>query len=108
MSHSRLPLPDDRIVRASCEPPSKGLIVIECGPVNPFRLVRPQDLLALELDVSNLRVTADGRRLERIDPARPGLLIFRFPAQHVAERAFFQFAANPEPADLPPVGSIAA
>jgi len=40
-----------------------------------LRVVRPQDLLALELQVSNLRVTDDGLRLTRIDPAAPALLI---------------------------------
>ena len=75
---------------------------------DPLRLVRPQDLLTLELRVSNLRVAADGLRLERIDPARPALLIFRFPPQHVAEEAFFRFESGAQAAPAPPVGSIAA
>lgn len=73
-----------------------------------FRFVRPEDLLALELKVSNLRLSGDGLRLERIDPSAPALLIFRFPAQHVAEKAFFEFESSSAPADPPPVGSIAA
>jgi hypothetical protein len=43
-----------------------------------------------------------------MDSNSPAVLIVRFPAQHVAERAFFDFESASEPAEPPPVGALAA
>lgn len=74
----------------------------------PFRLVRPADLLVLEVEPANLQVSDDGERLERIDPGAPAVLVIHFPAQHVAERAYFDFETSQEPAGQPPIGALAA
>jgi hypothetical protein len=73
-----------------------------------LRLVRPEDLLVLDIEVENLQLSDDGRRLERVDAALPAGLAVRLPSQHVAERAFFEFEDGLEPADSPPVGALAA
>ncbi|MFB9651665.1 hypothetical protein [Pseudarthrobacter oxydans] len=73
-----------------------------------LRLLRPEDLLVLEVGLSNLQVSGDGARLVRVDPAQPALLMFVLPYQHVAERAFFEFETSTEQADDPPVQALAA
>lgn len=55
-------------------------------------IVRPDDLLYLAVSTYNLRPVdeAGGARLERIDRARPALLVFELPPQTIAEQAFFE------------------
>ena len=74
----------------------------------PLRLIRPQDLLVLDVYLTNLRPSADGTALERIDPDQPARLAVELPPQHVAERAFYQFNSYAERADPPPVATLAA
>lgn len=73
-----------------------------------LRLLRPEDLLVLEVRFSNLQPSADGERLVRVDPGLPGVLTYVLPYQHVAERAFFESASSQEKADEPPVQAFAA
>ena len=73
-----------------------------------LRLIRPEDLLVLDVHLSNLQPSADGTVLERIDPDQPGLLAFELAPQHVAERAYYQFATSAETPDLPPVETLSA
>ncbi len=72
------------------------------------RLVRPQDLLVLDVRLTNLRRSADGTALERVEPGRPALLAVELPPQHVAERAYYEFTGSKEPAGPPPVPALAA
>lgn len=74
----------------------------------PLRLIRPEDLLVLDVHLSNLQPTADGTALERIDAASPARLAFELAPQHVAERAYYQFATSAETPDPPPVETLAA
>ncbi|MCK7622300.1 hypothetical protein MUU72_04030 [Streptomyces sp. RS10V-4] len=49
----------------------------------PFRVVRPADLLLLDITLVNLRL--DGRHLVKRDPAAPALVLIGLPPQHVRE-----------------------
>lgn len=73
-----------------------------------LRLIRPDDLLVLDVHLSNLRPSEDGTALERIDAALPARLAFELAPQHVAERAYYDFAASQEPAGPAPVETQAA
>jgi hypothetical protein len=59
----------------------------ESGQELRFGFVRGTDLLVAEFQLRNLRVTADGTRLEREVPGEPAHVIVWLPAQHVLERA---------------------
>lgn len=58
-------------------------------PALRLRMLRRDDLLALELELRNLRIGDDGQSLVRDGPGEP-VLIVSFPPQHLAELAFFQ------------------
>jgi hypothetical protein len=76
-------------------------------------LLRPLDLLALRLELRNLRLDTSGAKGPRLvleQPARPAFVIVNFPPQAIAERAYFEAAANvksdptfntPPPSPLP-------
>lgn len=49
----------------------------------PFRVVRPADMLVVDIDLVNLRF--DGRRLVREDRAQPAFVLAGLPPQHVQE-----------------------
>jgi len=76
--------------------------------VNPFRVIRPEDLLVVDIGLSNLRLSEDGQRLERIDPEAPAGVSVVFPPQHVAERGFMEFKDSRESATPPPVQALMA
>jgi hypothetical protein len=93
-----------------------GKIVIPPGLLAPtIRVVRPQDMVVLELRLFNLKLDAKGANLVRAG-AGDAFLSLGFPPQNVAEQAFFQKAKNvkyksgnppkdpqlPEPAPEPP------
>ena len=67
-------------------------------------IVRPDDLLVLSVQAVNLKLdTSQGRpRLVRDSPAEAAYLAFGFPPQSVAEQAFFETAAVPQPGFNPP------
>jgi hypothetical protein len=73
-----------------------------------LRIVRPDDLLVLDLHLTNLRPSVDGSVLERVDPDRPARLSFELGPQHVAERAFYEYTGWQEPAGPPPVETLAS
>lgn len=73
-----------------------------------LRIVRPDDLLVLDVELVNLHLSDDGLRLERVDPGAPAGITVHLPSQHVAERAYFEFKQSLEPVDQPPVGALAA
>ena len=50
-----------------------------------FSVVRPGDLLAVGVELYNLRLSDDGSRLSRIDPAEPAGVVLRLPPQHFRE-----------------------
>jgi len=79
---------------------------------NPLRVIRAADLLVVDVELSNLTPSADGLRLERSDPGAPAHIVLRFPAQHVAERAFSEPdipGVRPrEPSLVPPSAALAA
>jgi len=62
-----------------------------------LHLVRPDDLLNLDIEAVNLRVDRRGREpaLVVADPDRPARLIVLFPPQTIAESAFFEFSVVP-------------
>ncbi|KUL46058.1 hypothetical protein ADL22_11135 [Streptomyces sp. NRRL F-4489] len=70
----------------------------------PFRVVRPADLLLLDIGLVNLRF--DGRRLVRRDPAAPALILVGLPPQHVREEV--PPPLDTVPGTLPPMGAFAA
>ncbi len=51
--------------------------------MGPFRVVRPADMLVVDIDLVNLRF--DGRRLVRREPAEPTMILVGLPPQHVLE-----------------------
>lgn len=53
------------------------------GADGPFRVVRPADMLVVDIGLVNLRF--DGRRLVRRDPGAPTLILVGLPPQHVLE-----------------------
>ncbi len=59
--------------------------------LGPLRIVRPDDLLNVTVELTNLRVSADRRFLERIDPVAPAWLAFVLPPQHLSEQAFMEY-----------------
>lgn len=68
-------------------------------------IVRPDDLLNLRFEFVNLTLKtggAPGARLERADPKQPAYIVVHFPAQNIAERAFFQSAGPDYPVARPP------
>jgi len=75
---------------------------------NPVRLIRHRDLLVVELELSNLKPSADGLRLQREDPAAPAHLVLRLPSQHVAERAFDSETPGEPDRRPPPSKALAA
>jgi len=76
-------------------------------PTLRLRLLRREDLLALELELRNLRLSDDGRSLLREGPDDAVLLV-TFPPQHVAEMAFFQDNADSmRPGPWPVPGRLA-
>lgn len=82
------------------------------GPVLPTvpvkftrRVVRPRDLLVLDLTFFNLRVEnrPDGSRaLVRAAAGKPAYIIVGFPPQHLLEQAFFESAPEAPLQDPPP------
>lgn len=55
----------------------------EDGADGPFRVVRPADMLVVDIGLVNLRF--DGHRLVRRDPGAPTLILVGLPPQHVLE-----------------------
>ncbi len=76
--------------------------------LGPLRIVRPDDLLNLTVELANLRVSADRRLLERVDPAAPAWLVVLLPPQHLSEQAFLEYKDHVEAAAPPPVKYVAA
>lgn len=74
----------------------------------PLRLIRPEDLMVLNVEFANLCLSDDGKRLERIEQDSPAILTVHLPSQHVAESIFLEFEQSQETADPPPVGALAA
>jgi hypothetical protein len=59
------------------------------GDPETIRVLRPEDLLVLDVTLTNLAVGDDGR-LRVVDPASPGRVVFGLPPQHLAEAAFLE------------------
>lgn len=94
-------------------------------PITSVDVVRPEDLVALRFEFTNLllrSVVAKGRilfifptekhkglELVRLDPKRPVFITVHFPQQNIAEQAFFEadpnFPGQSEPLLAPPVRS---
>lgn len=73
-----------------------------------LRLVRPADHLIVEVELGNLEVDAAGDTLTPVDPTRPGVLVFHFASQHLAEEAFLVFETEQVRPTPPPVRTVAA
>ncbi len=71
-----------------------------------FEILRPDDLLALQVEARNLKLDTSKRnrpRLVREKRNVPAFLIFHFPPQSIVEKAYFETAAvSPPPSDPPP------
>jgi hypothetical protein len=68
-------------------------------------VLRPDDLLVLSVQTVNLRLDVsrpDQPRLVREIPGQPAYLVIVFPAQSIAERAFFETSAVNQPGFNPP------
>jgi hypothetical protein len=67
---------------------------------SPWRIsvVRPDDLVVLEFELINFRLWPaqgnQGPRLERADGNKPVYIVVHFPAQNIAEEAFFESAGE--------------
>jgi len=71
-----------------------------------IELVRPDDLLNLRVEASNLRLDPyDPAKPVLVveDPRQPAYLIFTFPPQTIAERAYFEAAIVRPPIVTPPL-----
>lgn len=71
-------------------------------------LLRPDDLLALAVEATNMRLdTTDPRQplLVRASAAQPALLTFTFPPQSIIERAYFEVAPGAAPTFNPPLSN---
>jgi len=69
-------------------------------------LVRPDDLLNLQIDGENLRLDTDDGDLPALildDPSKPGFLIVRFPPQTIIEEAVYQSSPTPPLPEVPPL-----
>jgi hypothetical protein len=73
--------------------------IVDLPPPSPrglsgtFSLVRPDDLLNLEVEAIGLRLDSSNAKrpmLAPADPSQPTLLIFRFPPQTIVEEAFYE------------------
>ncbi|HWA60884.1 MAG TPA: hypothetical protein VG939_05890 [Caulobacteraceae bacterium] len=64
------------------------------GQGDTWRIVRPEDLLVLEITLSNLQVQG-GKSLVRTNPGQPGLLIATHQPQAIAEQAYQQTTGQP-------------
>jgi hypothetical protein len=94
-----------------------------------FTLLRPDDLLYLQVEAVNLQLSRADEGAPHLRPQsrqRPAYLVFTFPPQTIAETAFFQTSPTPPPPDeqnkpynkpanqpapvvnLPPPGSVPA
>ena len=71
------------------------------------RLLRPEDLLVLDLTLINLVVGDDGT-LRVVDPAEPGRIVVGLPPQHIAEAAFQENETKNETVRPLPVRSVSA
>ena len=96
----------------SHSPPIASGVAVEGGDTvpppftNPIRVIRPDDLLVVDLALSNLQPTEDGSLLERIDPDAAAVLTVTFAPQHIAERAYMEFKSSMEQAGPPPVPAL--
>src|SRR4051812_6140097 len=77
-------------------------------PQDPLRVIRHEDLLVLEFRFTNLQVSGDGTKLERLDNGALAAVTVVLPFQHVAESAFLEFENDKQAAGPPPVGAFAA
>ncbi|AZQ70209.1 hypothetical protein EKH77_02360 [Streptomyces luteoverticillatus] len=59
----------------------------------PFRVVRPADMLVVDINLVNLRF--DGHRLVRKDPGEPAFVLVGLPPQHVMEEVPAPLGATP-------------
>ena len=78
-------------------------------PTFHAELLRPDDLLYLQVDGSNLRLVQDkkrGRVLTVQDQAQPAFLRFTFAPQTIAESAFFEAALVPPTTPPKPLTAI--
>ena len=69
-----------------------------------FELIRPDDLLHLQVEAHNLQVDFRERKkfyLVQQDREQPSYLVFTFPPQTIAETAFYEFSSTPPPAGQP-------
>jgi hypothetical protein len=48
-------------------------------------VVRAGDLLVAEVELHNVRLSADGSRLSRIDAGQPAAIVLRLPTLHFRE-----------------------
>ena len=67
-----------------------------------FVLLRPDDLLNLEVEAENLRLDSSNKKDPALvfeNPEQPAYLIFTFPPQTVAEQAFFESSPSTPPPD---------
>ncbi len=70
-----------------------------------FSILRPDDLVALEVEARNLRLDTSIKGQPRLvveAKNQAALLIFRFPPQSITEQAFFEIDATPPPSFNPP------
>lgn len=72
-----------------------------------LKVLRPEDLLVLDVTLTNLAVGDDGH-LHVHDPNRPGRVVLVLPPQHVAEAAFQESETQNETVAPVPVRSAAA
>ena len=72
-----------------------------------LRLIRPEDLLVLDLTLTNLALGDDGV-LHVVDQVTPGRIVVGLPPQHIAEAAFQENETQNQVVRPLPVRSVAA
>ncbi len=83
-------------------------ILMALGRQGPsMKITRPDDMLALEIEMVNLNFKSDGSgpRLERTSSSEGAFLIVHFPSQNIAEQAFFETQPGVKPGDKNPPGA---
>ncbi len=77
------------------------------GELVKLRVLRPADLLVLDITLTNLALGDDGV-LHVVDPPSPGRVVVGLPPQHLAEEAFQENETENQVVDPVPVRSVSA
>ena len=99
------PASRDGVPEPGIAPQKTGDIMVD-EPIR-VRVLRPEDLLVLDISLINLAVGGDGH-LHVVDQMTPGRIVFELPPQHLAEAAFLENETSSQVVSPLPVRSVSA